>query len=217
MAFERKFPLCVDVYSLDLGKFIIFGVVVTTKRVATCSGKEGPEDWMRRATNCRWNNFRNVVHSLNIINDFDVVVDLCRMRGGTDDWLRKWNQERNRSRHPFPGRCMQRQNSNKDSLLISAKRRESERDRRAHVPPQAFYTQWAINACASVTASRYFASFRKLPCSGVRKQFYAMRRRERKSRKRKGNILNLQLLLFPSLSSITLPNYSILGIRSCLC
>lgn len=51
------------------GNFIIFPVVVTTAAEHTQKKKIYQELNNKTTTNCRWNNFENVVHSLNIIND----------------------------------------------------------------------------------------------------------------------------------------------------
>lgn len=76
------------------GNFIIFPVVVTTAAEHTQKKKIYQELNNKTTTNCRWNNFENVVHSLNIINDS------CEAQfyGGARfaiDWYRKL------FRHPF--------------------------------------------------------------------------------------------------------------------
>jgi hypothetical protein len=137
---------------------LFFGVVVTTERVSTRQGKN-------RTTNCRWNNFGNVVHSVSVINDFDDVVDAGQTTGAAGGGNEK-------SRVPLSLGCT---TAIKIRSLISTPEQSKREKAWRTFLRRAFYTQWTINACASPPAptvppsSGSFEAF--LP--GVRKQFNA--------------------------------------------
>lgn len=70
------------IYSLDLEISLFFRVVVTT----TAAHTKNERILNNKTTNCRWNNFGNVVHSLNIINELCLKDDGKTNIGEPVDW-----------------------------------------------------------------------------------------------------------------------------------